>query len=203
MHGTWCSQSHNAEYPTDSWNLYCLLDSASTVLNIDVSSNPTPLTIFKPFERRLDPNPFIISDADEEILISVRFIAPSNIRKIMIIGHGPVGNHPSRLKCYVNKENIDFTNIGDIRPSQEFTLPVNERGDIELLTQINQFTNVNTLVLYFPTNYGADNTAVQYIGLQGDHSHAKREAVIATYELIDSRVGSKLTGEFSPSNILG
>ena len=30
---------------------------------------------------------------------------------------------------------------------------------------------------------GVDATGVQYIGLQGDHSHDKRQAVEATYEL--------------------
>lgn len=38
-------------------------------------------------------------------------------------------------------------------------------------------------LLSYRANHGADNTILQYIGMQGDHTHDKRKAVDATYEL--------------------
>ena len=47
------------------------------------------------------------------------------------------------------------------------------------------FTNVTSLAFFFPGNHGeGDETSLQYIGMQGDHSHDRREAVDATYELV-------------------
>ena len=42
------------------------------------------------------------------------------------------------------------------------------------------FTNVTSLAFFFPGNHGeGDETSLQYIGMQGDHSHDRREAVDA------------------------
>jgi hypothetical protein len=47
----------------------------------------------------------------------------------MIIGGGEEpSHHPSAVRCYVNQENIDFTNIASLEPAQEFVLPVNMEG---------------------------------------------------------------------------
>jgi hypothetical protein len=42
----------------------------------------------------------------------LRFTSPVHVRKITVIGGGDVTQHPSTLKCYVNQENVDFSNIG-------------------------------------------------------------------------------------------
>lgn len=69
-------------------------------------------------------------------------------------------------------------------PTQQFNLPVNQDGTVELITSIHSFTNVNSLAFFFPSNYGAESTAIQYIGLQGEHTHFRREAVNTTYEVL-------------------
>ena len=43
----------------------------------------------------------------------------------------------------------------------------------------------SAIAFFFPANHGeGDETGVAYIGMQGDHSHDRREAVDATYELV-------------------
>ena len=102
----------------------------------------------------------------------------------MIIGGGENAQHPSNVKCYPNKENIDFTNISEFRASQEFNLPINSEGTVELKTVITPFTNISSLVFYFPANHGHESTVIKYIGMQGEHTHYRREAVDATYEVL-------------------
>jgi hypothetical protein len=129
--------------------------------------------------------PTIFSDGDEEIIIVAKFISPVHIRKMLIMGGGEPGQHPNRVKCYVNQENLDFTNIESVRVAEAFELGIDMDGTAELYPPVLQFTNVNTLVLYFPSNHGGgDVTGIKYIGLQGEHTHYRREAVDATYETI-------------------
>jgi hypothetical protein len=160
-----------------------MLDESTTALNVTVPRHT--VGIFKPHALRLTPEPKIISDADAEIIVIARFSSPVHVRKIIIIGGGENYQHPSFVKCYVNQENVDFNNIEELNPVQQFTLPVNEEGSIELTTVIHSFTNVNVLSLYFPSNHGEqDTTVIQYIGLQGEHTHYRREAVDTVYEVL-------------------
>lgn len=178
------THSHNPEYPDDNWNLYSMIDTtASTALNVTRPNDA--VGIFKPFVHRLTDEPALISDADEEIIVIVRFTSPVHIRKIMVIGGGSDDTqHPSSLKCYANHENLDFTSIGAVRPSQEFNLVMNTQGTSELTTLIHPFTNVTILTFYFPANYGNANTVIKYIGMQGEHTHYRREAVDTVYEVL-------------------
>jgi hypothetical protein len=102
----------------------------------------------------------------------------------MIIGGGDESQHPSNVKCYPNKEMMDFTNVGSFRAAQEFNLPINSEGTVELKTVIAPFTNITSLAFYFPANHGNASTVIKYIGMQGEHTHYRREAVDATYEVL-------------------
>ena len=72
----------------------------------------------------------------------------------------------------------DFTNIGDYGVTEGFNLPVNPDGTAELtISQPHNFNNVTCLTLHFPVNYSEDEdvlTMIQYIGLQGEHTHYRR-----------------------------
>mmetsp|Transcript_21237 Transcript_21237/g.63385 ORF Transcript_21237/g.63385 Transcript_21237/m.63385 type:complete len:207 (+) Transcript_21237:180-800(+) len=174
--------SHSEEYPDDSWNLYQHIERAEA-LNAD-ASDAAP--ILKPFVRRLEPAGSLTSDGDEELLIKVSFSAPVSLRRLMVIGAGEGDAHPSRIKVYVGKEDLDFQSLEDVRPTFESALPQNPTGEAFLnVHPPSKFTNVSTLAFFFDANHGeVDETAIQYLGLQGDHSHDRREAVNATYELM-------------------
>merc|ERR1712187_1019474 len=120
------------------------------------------------------------------------FNSPVLVRRILVIGGGESNDmgeeelaaHPSRLCCFVNRgEEFDFSSVNDLEATQEFNLAVNAHDSTGLLTRISAFTNVTTLALYFPANHGGSpSTLLRYIGLQGEHTHHKREAVLTKYE---------------------
>lgn len=174
--------SHDPEYPDDDWNLYTQLEPGETT-GLNVTNRGDAVSIFKPFVLRFS-EPTIFSDGDEEIMIICKFVSPVHIRKIMVIGGGEEAQHPSLMKCYVNHDNLDFTNIESVRMAQQFELGINTAGTAELYPPVHQFTNVSTLVLYFPTNHGHEITGIKYIGLQGEHTHFRREPVDAMYEVL-------------------
>ena len=136
--------------------------------------------------RRLETEGSLVSDGDEELLVKVTFVAPVSLRRLMVIGQGDPDTHPSRVKVYVGKEDLDFQSLEDVRPTFESSLPQNPTGEAFVhVHPPGAFTNVTSLAFFFPGNHGeGDETSLQYIGMQGDHSHDKREAVNATYELL-------------------
>merc|ERR1711918_288122 len=114
----------------------------------------------------------VASDADKEIMFIISFTSPVHIRKIMVVGgndvdntsESPTASHPSKLKCYVNQDRVDFSSITSLKSVQDFDLEVNTNGSKEYVTNIRPFTNVNTLILFFPDNHGdVDKTVIQYI----------------------------------------
>lgn len=179
------SHSHNPEYPDDSWNLYSMLDLEGTTA-LNVTKPEDAKGILKPHVRRLDPLPEIISDADEEIIVILKFTSPVHIRKFMVVGGGVADKtqYPTRMKAYANRDDVDFNNVSSYNPTQEFNLNADEHGTMELFTTPQQFTNITTLSLYFPTNFGHASTVLRYIGMQGDHTHYRREPVHTTYEVL-------------------
>ena len=122
------NHSHDAEYPDDTWNLYSMID-VEQLSALNVTRPEDAAGIFRPYTRRLNDLPILTSNCDEEMIIHVPFRSPCHVRKLMFIGGGEEAQHPLQIKCYVNQDNINFGNIGDFRPAQEFSnLSVNNLG---------------------------------------------------------------------------
>ena len=98
---------------------------------------------------RLDAQPCLISDSDEELLIKVTFASPVHIRRIMVIGGGAVEHHPSFLKVFAQSEDIDFSSASDSEATQEFDLAANVEGEGFVTTRQGPFTNVTSVAFYF------------------------------------------------------
>ncbi len=67
--------SHSVEFPDDQWNLFTQLDASETTA-LNVTNPGDALGIFKPHARRLNAEPKIISDADQEIIVIASFVSP-------------------------------------------------------------------------------------------------------------------------------
>lgn len=179
------THSHSTEFPDDSWNLYAMLDPATTTaLNVTNNSSTHVLGIFKPYARRLTNDVVLVSDTDTDILLIAKFTSPVHIRKLMIIGDGNDDEHPTSLKCYINHEVMDFNSLDSLRPAQVFTLPINKDGTIELTTTLQPFSNVLSCAFCFTSTSASDHTIVRYVGMQGEHTHYRREAVDTVYEVL-------------------
>jgi hypothetical protein len=57
-------------------------------------------------------------------------------------------------------------------------------GIIEQITLPRPFSNINTLTFYVAANHGFPTTVLRYIGMQGEHTHYRRDAVHANYEVL-------------------
>eukprot|EP00927_Polykrikos_kofoidii_P065971 TRINITY_DN61659_c0_g1_i1.p1 TRINITY_DN61659_c0_g1~~TRINITY_DN61659_c0_g1_i1.p1 ORF type:complete len:209 (+),score=28.45 TRINITY_DN61659_c0_g1_i1:44-670(+) len=184
-----CTCSHDEEYPEDNWNLYQHIERAEG-LNI-VGDQEQARGVFKPLVRKQTPDPCVLSDVDEEIILKVWFTMPVNIRRICIASCGGdnAGSHPNVVRCFTGTtaESLCFSSIEDAQPAQTMELAINPAAEAFTQCTIKPFTQITFLLLHFAGNHGdLEQTRVSYVGLQGEHSHSKRAAVDCTFELIPS-----------------
>ncbi|CAN8066305.1 unnamed protein product [Agarophyton chilense] len=185
--GHTCSHAHHDhdhedEAGGEAWELFKQVDTNALIcLN---EAQPDSLKhVLRPWYKRCDTTlPTLKSDADDQLLMCIPFISPVKIKSICIIGAGDIEN-PSHMKAYLNDEVLDFSSVEGKRPIQEWDLTErNVDGVIEYPTKYTKFQNVTKLWLFVSDNFGADFTEIRYIGLKGEYTKYKREAVNTVYE---------------------
>lgn len=143
------SSDHSPEMGIE-YSLYQKIDMENLeVLNEETEG--TGKTIFKPFEERLDFSRFVISDADEELLINIPFTGNVKLKGIIIIGADDE-THPKRLRMwdllakqrnpitlsllcsFKNRPKMTFDDTGCC-PEQEFELNRDTNGALEYATK--------------------------------------------------------------------
>ena len=91
------------------------------------------------------------------------------------------GSAPRTLKVFLNKNDLDFSAVSDLKPVQVLTL--SQTSDIqEIPVKRSLFGNTYSLTLFFEDNYGDDATNIYYLGFKGDFTQLLREPVEVLYE---------------------
>eukprot|EP00794_Sanderia_malayensis_P004622 gene4622-5229_t len=184
MAGSCGHQHHEHDHPkADLGALYSLYTKIDTerveCLNEELEGSGK--TVFKPWDRRMECDTFVDSDADEELLLNIPFTGSVKLKGIIIIG-GEGDLHPSKMKLYKNRPRMSFDDTS-ATPDQEFELHPDYKGELEYTTKAARFSNVEHLSIYIPENFGAETTRIYYIGLKGDFTEAHKHGVtICTYE---------------------
>ncbi|GJM94149.1 hypothetical protein PR202_ga10766 [Eleusine coracana subsp. coracana] len=143
-------------------------------------------SVFKPWEQRLDTSGGFLesNEGDPELLVFIPFTSDVKIKSISVVG-GADGTSPSRMRAFINREGIDFSDAQNMQPVQEWELAENLQGALEYQTRYARFQGVANLTLHFSDNFGGDTTKIYYIGLRGEATQNKRD-VVATivYEVM-------------------
>ena len=83
---------------------------------------------------------------------------------------------------FTNRPNMTFDDA-ESTPTQEFSLVPDPACTLEYKVKTVKFSSVYHLTLHFPSNFGADESRIYYIGLAGEFSQAVRVGVVnAVYE---------------------
>ena len=93
-----------------------------------------------------------------------------------------------QVRLFKNRENMSFDDAG-AAADQEFSLVRDTDGSVQYKTKVEEdtlgilaidyvsqvvtFSSVHHLTLHFPTNFGADNTKIYYIGLAGEFTQVR------------------------------
>ena len=92
------------------------------------------MNVFKPYEQRLNADKFIESDADEQLLLVIPFTGSVKLKSIIV--KGPAGEaHPSKMKAFTNRDDIDFDNVEQLPAQQEWELTEDTAAAIEYPTR--------------------------------------------------------------------
>ncbi|THU62506.1 hypothetical protein C4D60_Mb01t05860 [Musa balbisiana] len=123
------------------------------------------------------------NDGDPELLVFIPFTSDVKIKSISVVG-GSGGTSPSKMRAFINRDGIDFSDAQNMQPVQEWDLNENLQGLLEYQTRYSRFQGVGNLTLHFPDNFDGDTTQIYYIGLKGEATQLKRD-VVATivYEI--------------------
>ena len=106
----------------------------------------------------------------------------------IIIRSPPDESAPSRLKLFLNRDDLDFSAASDLTPVQTLTLPLVPAGSaddtVEIPVKRALFNNVHSLSLFFDENHGGEDdvTRINYLGFKGDFTKLGTEPVSVLYE---------------------
>lgn len=177
--------------------------------------------VLKFYEDRLSSAPSLMSqedpDEDPELLMIVPFTEAVTMKSLCVLSYAdaPTASNagmptaaPRTLRVYVNRPNLDFDTVRDLKPAQTINLSSASHqwsdehagGTIDYpLRPAGRFQNVSEIALYFCDNHampegsGGSNdmddtdedrmpTEVTYIGFKGKGTNMKRKAVECIYE---------------------
>ncbi|TCD62899.1 hypothetical protein EIP91_006256 [Steccherinum ochraceum] len=159
-------------------NLWSYIDRENTVvLNAESGKGSD---VIKTWDARLDEEVFLESDADDQMIIRIPFTGSVKLRALLL-KTGPTDQTPSKVALHSNVEHLDFSDIADRKPTQEFNV-VQSRQIGEYHVMPAKFPNVTSITLFFPASQGADTIKIYYVGFLGSWTERKDAPVVAVYE---------------------
>ncbi|KAB5553171.1 hypothetical protein OIU76_008957 [Salix suchowensis] len=193
-----CLHDHSCEDHdcSSNWSLYKHIDLPKvSALNEAVPGSAK--SVFKPWEHRLNSSEEHLesNEGDPELLVYIPFTSDVKIKSIAIIG-GTDGTSPSKMRAFINRDGIDFSDAQNMQAVQEWDLVENLNGLLEFQTRYAKFQSVASITLHFPDNFGGDTSQIHYIGFKGEATQLKRD-VVATivYELMPNPSDHKTKAE--------
>ncbi|KAJ8542205.1 hypothetical protein K7X08_017071 [Anisodus acutangulus] len=199
-----CLHDHDcADHNCSSdWSLFKHIDLPKvSALNEAVTGSVK--SVFKPWEQRLNTSEGHLesNEGDPELIVFIPFTADVKIKSIAIVG-GADGTSPAKMRAFINRDGIDFSDAQSMQAVQEWDLAENLQGVLEYQTRYSRFQSVGNITLHFPDNFGADTTQIHYIGLKGEATLLKRDVVAnIVYEIMpnpsDHKTRAETGGGFS------
>ncbi|KAK0875383.1 hypothetical protein LTR87_010781 [Friedmanniomyces endolithicus] len=137
----------------------------------------------KTWTERLDREPELSSDADEQLLMHMPFTAQIRLHSILL-RTSTTSSAPQSLKLFLNRDDLDFSTAASLPATQ--TLELAQSNDVqEVPVKRALFNTVRSLDLFFEDNWGQGEeevTRVSYIGFKGEWMKLSREPVNFLYE---------------------
>jgi len=163
--------------------LYEQIDfSAVTCLNEEEPRSASKV-LQKTWMERMEDEPELKSDADEQLLLVVPFTGQVRLHSILI-RTSTTPSSPCTLKIFSNKEHLDFETASSLSPTQE--LSIAQSNDVqEYPIKRALFSTTRNLTLFFEDNWGAgeeDVTRITYLAFKGDFMKLSKEPVSFLYE---------------------
>lgn len=163
--------------------LYSQIDFSKLVTLNEDASNSGRAICQKTWAQRLDPDPELVSSADEQLLMIVPFTGQVRLHSILL-RTSPSPSSPKTLKVFLNADGMDFETASDKAPTQ--TLEISQTSEVqEIPVKRAYFNATRSLALFFEDNWSngeEDETRISYLAFKGDFMKLNKEAVSVLYE---------------------
>ncbi|OQR97835.1 hypothetical protein THRCLA_06842 [Thraustotheca clavata] len=137
---------------------------------------------FKSAANKCDRTKYLDSNEDDpEMILYIPFTEAVSIKSICISG-GAEGLHPTSVKLFTNREDIDFTNASELPAVQKLDLVEDFDAHIDYPLQLRKFQGISNLSLFFENSVDGDQTRIYYIGLKGESKKWRHGVVECVYE---------------------
>jgi hypothetical protein len=75
---------------------------------------------------------------------------------------------PSRVRLFVNRDDVDFGIAEELKPTQAFDLHEDPEARIDYPLQAHKFQNISSISLFFEDSIGEETTRITYLGFKGE-----------------------------------
>ncbi|KAI4154899.1 MAG: hypothetical protein LQ341_000267 [Variospora aurantia] len=134
----------------------------------------------KPWPLRLNAEPMLESDADEQLLMFVPFTGVVKLHSVLVRS-SEHSSAPRTLKLFPNRDDLDFSAATDLQPTQ--TIELSQTSEIQdIPVKRTLFGNTYNLNLFIEDNFGNGVTRIYWLGFKGEFSVLNREPVEVLYE---------------------
>ncbi|CAK0785733.1 hypothetical protein CVIRNUC_008944 [Coccomyxa viridis] len=117
---------------------------------------------------REDEGLYLESDTDEQLLIHIPFNQAVKLSSWAIRSTGSKGHAPRKVKLFINKPSLGFSEAADFPAAQELTLSEADLEGKALPLKLVKFTNVTKLSIFVEDNQEEEEvTRIQKIVLYG------------------------------------
>ncbi|KAL2021153.1 hypothetical protein VTK56DRAFT_7459 [Thermocarpiscus australiensis] len=149
----------------------------------------------KTWAERMDPEPELASDVDEQLLINIPFTGQVKLHSILL-RTSDSDSAPKTLKVIINRDDVDFPTAEETDGTQTFELSRTSEVQ-ELPVRRARFNAVRRLTLFFPDNFGdgdEDVTRISYVGFKGEWMQLGRAPANILYEAAANPGDHKIKG---------
>jgi hypothetical protein len=117
---------------------------------------------------REDDGLFLESDTDEQLLIHITFNQAVKLSSLVIRSHETKGKAPRRVRLFINRPSLGFSEAESEPAPQEIDLTDKELEGTPVQLRFVKFQNVTTLSIFVADNQEEeDTTVIQKIALYG------------------------------------
>ncbi|KAJ2976956.1 hypothetical protein NUW58_g7958 [Xylaria curta] len=141
-------------------------------------------------------------------VVELGFTGQVKLHSILLRG-SQSDDTPRTLRVFINRDDIDFDNVSDLTPTQEFELSqTSEVQEIPVKRAL--FGKVRRLTLFFVDNFGdgdseSESTRLSYLGFKGEWMQLGRAPTQILYEAAPNPndhalKGTNVNKTFNPMN---
>ncbi|RCI16487.1 hypothetical protein L249_3274 [Ophiocordyceps polyrhachis-furcata BCC 54312] len=154
-----------------------------TTLN-EATRDAGKAVVKKTWAERMNPDPELVSDTDEQLLMTVPFTEQIKLHSVLIRTSASSAA-PRTLHLYVNQPQLDFTGAEETEPTQRLELAqTSEVQDVPVRRAL--FGKVTHLGLLVLDNFGGDDddevSRISYLGFRGEWTRLGRAPEQIIYE---------------------